>query len=154
MADWLDWGETAFGSDVFSGDTVNWSDWTDGGGWSDVIGDLFTGDDSGSFWGGLIKSFTGGGNGGSGSGTNMWASLLGGLGGAAQGYLSGKDLKESIEAQGKESRKSSLFEAELADYYSQKNKVRKRSALDTYGQFSLAPRINSAAIDLPNKPSV
>lgn len=160
MADWGDFfggGDTAFGYDSFTGGGGSWTDWFSGGGGSDLI-DIGTdilnsdgGDSNNSWW----QSLFGGGSGGSGSGSNssLWTSLLGGLGGAAQGYLSGKDLKEGIEARGREDRRTAGYTAELADFYRQKDKVRKRTALDTYGQFSLAGNISSPGIDLPNKPS-
>lgn len=146
--DSLSSGDTAFGFDSFSGG----SDWN----WSDLLGgDSGGGSGWGDLLGGVVGGLFGGGSGGgSNSSNNLWASLLGGLGGAAQGYLSGKDLKENTEAKGKEDRKTSKFEAELLDYYKQKDKVRKRAALDTYGQFSLAKRINSPGVDMPNMPSI
>lgn len=89
--------------------------------------------------------------------SNIWGALLSGLGGAAEGYLSAKDAKEALEARGKEDRKTIDFEYGLKDYYTQKDKVRKRAALDTYGQFSLtdrfAPGMKPAApVELPAKP--
>lgn len=93
------------------------------------------------------------GGGSSGSGGNIYGSLLGGLSGAADALIS----KEAVEEQGKQSRKTLDFQAALEDYYNQKNKVRKRAALDTYGQFSTmnrwAPGAQSApSIDQPSKP--
>lgn len=96
---------------------------------------------------------------GTGSTSNIWGSLLSGLGGAAEGYLSGKDLKESLETRGKEDRKTIDFEYGLKDYYTQKDKVRKRAALDTFGQFSLTDRFAPgmtapAPVQQPVKPGV
>lgn len=97
--------------------------------------------------------FGGGGSSSGGSGGNIYGSLLGGLSGAADALIS----KEAVEEQGKQSRKTLDFQAALEDYYSQKNKVRKRAALDTYGQFSTmdrwAPGAQAApSLDQPNKP--
>lgn len=96
---------------------------------------------------------------GTGGTSNIWGSLLSGLGGAAEGYLSGKDLEESIKQKGKQDRTTIDFEYGLKDFYTQKDKVRKRAALDTYGQFSLtdrfAPGIKPAPpVEQPAKPGV
>lgn len=118
-----------------------------------------------SFWGnvgsalGGLFSSGGSSNNSGGGNSNIWGALLSGLGGAAQGYLSGKDLKESVEAKGKEDRKTIDFEYALKDLYDQKNKARKRVALDTYGQFSLTSKFapgmgNATPVDVPNKPNV
>lgn len=101
---------------------------------------------------GIGSLFSGGG--GAGSGGNIYGSLLGGLSGAADALIS----KEAVEEQGKQSRKTLSFQASLEDYYQQKNKVRKRAALDTYGQFSTmnrwAPGAQAApSIDQPSKPT-
>lgn len=109
--------------------------------------------DSG-FWGDLvggIGSLFGGGD--SGSSGNIYSSLMSGLGGAADALIS----KEAVEEQGKQSRKSLDFQAALEDFYKQKDKVRKRGALDTYGQFSTmsrwAPGAQAAPpVDQPQKP--
>lgn len=118
---------------------------------------------SGSFWGNVGSALGGlfGSSGGSNSGgnnSNIWGTILSGLGGAAQGYLSGKDLKEGIAERGKQDRKTIDFEYALKDLYDQKNKARKRVALDTYGQFSLTDKFapgmgNAAPVDVPNKPN-
>lgn len=131
-------------------------DWTAGGsGGSDSWwGGMFSDGSSGSTWGkiwdwgsGLLG---GGGSGGSG---NIYEGILGGLGGAADALIS----KEAVEEQGKQHRKTTDFTASLEDYYKQKDKVRKRGALDTYGQFSTvdrwAPNAQPARpIDMPSKP--
>lgn len=118
----------------------------------------------GSFWGNVGSAlgglFSSGGNSNnSGSNSGIWGALLSGLGGAASGYLSGKDLKEGISERGKEDRKTIDFEYALKDFYDQKNKARKRVALDTYGQFSLTDKFapgmgNASPVDVPNKPNV
>lgn len=116
-----------------------------------------------SFWGNVGSALSGlfssgGSSNNSGGNSNIWGSLLSGLGGAAQGYLSGKDLKENVETKGKEDRKTIDFEYALKDFYDQKNKARKRVALDTYGQFSLTGKFapgmgNASPVDVPNKPN-
>lgn len=117
----------------------------------------------GGFWGNLGSAIGGlfsssGGSSSGGNNSNIWGSLLSGLGGAAQGYLSGKDLKEANESRGKEDRKTIDFEYALKDFYDQKNKARKRVALDTYGQFSLTDKFapgmgNAKPVDVPTKPT-
>lgn len=101
-----------------------------------------------------LTSLFGGGSSGS---SNLWGAILGGLGGAASAYLSGKDADKAIGRQGIESRKTLGYGAALDDYYSQKNKIRQRKALDTYGQFSLlsryAPNYQAPApLDQPQMP--
>ena len=118
---------------------------------------------SGSFWGNVGSALGGlfgssGSNNSGGNNSNIWGSILSGLGGAAQGYLSGKDLKEGISERGKEDRKTIDFEYAIKDFYDQKNKARKRVALDTYGQFSLTDKFapgmgNATPVDVPNKPN-
>lgn len=144
----------ALGDNLFSGGSGNFGD---GGGfdWGSLWGDLSKGvNDSGSSGGGWLSTlgnlFGGGGDSGGG---NIYSSLLGGLSGAAEGIIS----KEAVEEQGKQSRKTLDFQASLADFYKQKDKVRKRAALDTYGQFSTmnrwAPGAQAAPpIDQPAKP--
>lgn len=118
--------------------------------WTQLAGDL--GKSSG-FWGTLgswTSKFLGGGSNSSG---NIYEGILSGLGGAADALIS----KEAVEEQGKQSRKTLDFKYALEDFYAQKDKVRKRAALDTYGQFSTmnrwAPNATAApAIDQPNKP--
>lgn len=100
-----------------------------------------------------------GGSGGSTTGTSIWGAVLGGLSGAAQSYLTGKDADKAIREQGKESRRTLDFTAQLEDHYSQLDKARKRRALDTYGQFSLmdryAPNYTAAPpLDQPARPKV
>jgi hypothetical protein len=110
---------------------------TASGGWGSVLADIGS-------------SFLGGTGGASGS---IFEAMLGGLGGAADAFLS----KEAVEESGKQNRRTLDFKAALDDYYQQKNKVRKRAALDTYGQFSTmdrwAPGARPApALDQPAKP--
>lgn len=72
----------------------------------------------------------------SGIGGNIFEGLLAGLGGAADALIS----KEAVEEQGKQSRKTLDFEYALKDYYENKDRVRKRASLDSYGQFSSLDR--------------
>lgn len=69
-------------------------------------------------------------------GGDLFKALLGGIGGSASAKLDLKMLVEKEKVSGLEQRKTSLFEQELLDYHKQNEKVRKRAALDTYGQFS------------------
>ena len=147
MGDWGDLFNTGY----------NWasgSDWSSGG-WASAIGDIFgsSGSDSGgwgSFFGNLLEGFTGDGSDG-----NIWGQILAG---GINGFASAKLGEKEIKAMGQEQRKTSAFEAELLDYYKQKDKGRKRAALDTYGQFSTiknwAPNYTpSPAVQVPTKPT-
>ena len=153
-SDWWDFGGDGLGGSLGDGGS-DWADWGDG---LDLEGNFDGGGSGGGSSGFNWSSLFGSGSGGaSGSSSGIWGALLSGLSGAAKGYMSGKDLKEGYEAQGKEQRKTSAFEADLLDYYKQKDKVRKRTALDTYGQFShlstYAPDYAAAPpIDMPTKP--
>lgn len=163
-----DWGSNwnLFGGGNFGGSDGNWgsgfdwgSVWGDlgqsGADWWDLIGD---GGDSGSNgggsnWLGTIGNLLGGGGNNSGGG-NIWGSLLSGLGGAAQAFMD----EESIKEAGKQQRQTRKFEAELLDFYKQKDKHRKRVALDSYGQFSLMNRwapnyAGDKPVEVPNMPS-
>ena len=66
---------------------------------------------------------------------------------------------KKAQTEGLEQRKTSLFEQELLDYSKQQDKVRKRAALDTYGQFSQIDRwaptyvAKNPAIQAPAKPN-
>lgn len=118
-----------------------------GGGWMSAVGSLF------------------GGSGGSSSG-NMWGNIfqgiLGGLGAMASGSgQKGPSVGEQVgltQFQATEARRNIGFAADMEDYYKQKDKMRRRAALDTYGQFSLlskyAPNYQPAApIDPGVRPS-
>lgn len=86
------------------------------------------------------------------SGGSIWGSVfqavLGGLGSSSEAKLSMKMMEEGGKLKGYEDRKTLDFTAQLEDYYKQEDKVRKRAALDTYGQFSLlkkyAPNMKQA----------
>lgn len=143
-------------TDTYSGDGYSASgdyDW-----WSAIGGNDYSGDSGGGgFWGNLLGGIFGGGSSGGGSsgGGMNWGSLFAsGVSGAAGAAMNEKTAKEK----GKQDRQTSAFEAELLDYYKQKDKSRRRVALDTYGQFDLtkrwAPNMTAApAVDVPNKPT-
>lgn len=173
---WTDLG--SWGSDLFSGGTFG--DWGDSGSfdWGSVFGDisgdvgdsgfnwsdLIGGGDSGggSSWGSWVDTigglFGGGGDSGSGSGwSNIFGAMLGGLAGGADAKLGIEAVREKARLEGAEERRSLGFAADLEDYYKQKDKARKRTAIDSYGQFSLmdrwAPNATAApAVDVPTKP--
>lgn len=121
--------------------------------WGGLAKDFLSSGSSSSSWGSWASKFLGGSGSSSGSNSNIYSGILAGLGGAASAYMDQK----AVEEQGKQQRKTVDFSAALEDYYNQKNKVRKRAALDTYGQFSTmsrwAPGAQAAPpIDMPNKP--
>lgn len=109
----------------------------------------------GSFVGGLFSSKSGS----SSVGSDIFKALLGGIGGSADAKLTAEMYVKKAQAEGLEQRKSSLFEQELLDYAKQQDKVRKRAALDTYGQFSQISRwapnyvSKNPAIQTPAKPN-
>jgi hypothetical protein len=156
----FDWTGAGF-SDSFGG-----SDWWDFGGdglggstgdgfdWSSLGSDSGSSGSSSSGW--MSKLF---GSGGSGSGdsssmmTNIFGGLLSGLSAAAKSKSDSKSMLEAVKAQGTEQRKTSAFEASLLDYYKQKDKVRKRAALDSYGSYSVMPKTTAAPIDMPSLPT-
>lgn len=109
----------------------------------------------GSFVGGLFSSKSGS----SSVGSDIFKALLGGIGGSADAKLTAEMYVKKAQTEGLEQRKSSLFEQELLDYAKQQDKVRKRAALDTYGQFSQISRwapnyvSKNPAIQTPAKPN-
>jgi len=109
----------------------------------------------GSFVGGLFSSKSGSGS----AGSDIFKALLGGIGGSADAKLTAEMYVKKAQTEGLEQRKSSLFEQELLDYAKQQDKVRKRAALDTYGQFSQISRwapnyvSKNPAIQTPAKPN-
>lgn len=140
----FDWGsawDTAsdwFGSS--GGDTG--SSGTDWGKWASTIGNIFGGGD---------------GEGSGGGWNNIFGAMLGGLAGGADAKLGLEAVREKAKLEGAEERKSLGFAGDLEDYYKQKEKARKRTAIDTYGQFSLldrwAPNAAPApAVEVPTKP--
>lgn len=135
-------------------------------------GSLFSGGSSGGgFWSGVVSglgSLFGGGSGGGGSsgGSNMWGNIfqgiLGGLGGMASGGgdegLTVEQRIGLIKEQSHEQRRNIGFAADMEDFTKQRNKIRQRAALDTYGQFSLLGRYapnykDTPAIDPGVRPS-
>jgi hypothetical protein len=147
---WLDSGDSWDWGDAW--DTA--SDWfgsSDGGG-----GD--SGGSSWSDWAGKIGDmFGGGGESGSSGWSNIFGAMLGGLAGGADAKLGIEMVREKAKLEGAEERRSLGFAADLEDFYKQKDKARKRAAIDTYGQFSLmdrwAPNATAAPqVDLPTKP--
>lgn len=132
-------------------------------GGTDTTGKSYTA--SGTDWGALagtaVKAYNSysGGSGSSGGsssgGGNIWESVLSGVGTAAGGYMDEKTAKEA----GKQGRVTIDFAASLKDFYDQKDKVRKRAALDTYGQFSTMDRwapnaVAAPPIEQPARPGV
>lgn len=75
-----------------------------------------------------------------GGSSNLWGAVLGGIGTAAGAKMDAKSAATLARLQGEEQRKTLGYGAALEDHYSQKNKIRQRKALDTYGQFSLLSR--------------
>lgn len=137
------WGSVVNVGANYLSDSAKSSASSSGGGGSNIWGSILNGVSS---W----YSSRNSGGGGSGNSSALWNFASG----AAGAYLS----KEAVEKQGEQSRKLTEYEANLADYYKQKDKARKRVALDTYGQFSLmnrwAPNATAApALDQPAKPS-
>lgn len=146
-----------------------------GSSWWESIGDGWLNDSDSFDWGNLdlgdIGFGGGGGSSSSGGGTDFWKGLgnflggqngegsifgkmlAGGLGGMAQSLIDEKTVKEA----GRQQRQTYSFQAELQDFYNQKDKARKRAALDTFGQFSLmdrwAPNAQPApGVQVPEKP--
>lgn len=112
--------------------------------WGSLLGGSGGG---GGFWSSIASGigglFSGGGS--SGGGGNMWGNifqgLLGGIGAAVGGGGDeGLSMQERIglmQEESHEARRNIGFAADMEDFYKQKDKMRKRAALDTYGQFSL-----------------
>lgn len=108
------------------------------------------------FWGNIwsgVKGLFGGGDQEAGA-SNVFGAMLGGLGTAAGAMLDEKTAKEL----GTQQRKNLEFKSQLDDFYGQKEKARKRVALDTYGQFSLIGRyapgaVNTPPVEVPTKPT-
>lgn len=91
--------------------------------------------------------------------SNLWGAVLGGIGTAAGSKLDAKAASALTKLQGDEQRKTIGYTAALDDYYNQKNKIRQRKALDTYGQFSMlsryAPNYQAPApLDQPQMPGL
>lgn len=129
--------------------------------WTQLAGDL--GKNTGllsNLWSGAQSLFGGGSNSGGQQslGSNIFATMLGGINGSADAKLAVEMAERKARIEGDEARKTSAFELELKEHYLQKDKARKRAALDTYGQFSLmdryAPsRTDTPAVQVPAKPT-
>ena len=155
MAGWMDslsnsWG-SMFGTALPSG--IGSSSLASSFDWGSALSSIFSGGSGSSS--SSSSSFLSNLFGGSGSSTSsdIFKAILGGIGGYAGAVMDEKAVKQAGEQQ----RKTVSFQAQLADYYNQKDKVRKRAALDTYGQFSLldryAPnRTPAPSIDMPTMP--
>lgn len=138
-----------------------------GGSWLSGIGNALGG--WGNVIGGIAGALGGGGGSSGGGSSNTWGNifqgLLGGLGGAmdaqAQQRMTREEneyAKERIRISSEEQRRNIGFAADMDDYYKQKDKVRRRAALDTYGQFSLLSRYapnyqNTPPVDPGVRPS-
>lgn len=161
---WLDSGfgdwfgsDFSLGGDTGGGGSFNWggsvSDWLSndyGFGGQDSGGDSSSG---GFNWGSLL-----GGSGSGGGSSNIFGALLSGLASGAGSWLDSKNAEKAMKQKGVQDRKTLAFGADLEDYYKQKDKARKRVALDTYGQFSqlskYAPNYtNTPAVEVPTKPN-
>jgi len=91
----------------------------------------------GTDWSQTISNLFGGG-GGSGSTLvgDLFKGILSGVGASAAAKGDLAMAKEVTSLKGLEDRKTTAFEAELLDFYKQRDNVRKFKALDQYGQFS------------------
>lgn len=112
-------------------------------------------------WWDSFSNSSGGGNG------NMWGAIISGVGSVASGFLANKGkekdnaaalmmTKEQIEAQGYQNRLNSQFEADLLDYYKQKDRARDRVTLNQYGRYNLLDKVmptSSPGVEVPNKPT-
>lgn len=141
--DSFDWGSVWDTAGDWFGSSGGSGGGSSSGGWADTLSGLFGGD-SGSNSGGWTD--------------NIFSAMLGGLAGGADAKLGIEMVREKAKLEGAEERKTLGFAAELEDYYKQQDKVRKRAALDTYGQFSLmdrwAPNAQPApAVQSPAKPT-
>ena len=100
----------------------------------------------------------------SGGDSNIWGAIISGIGSAAGGYMSGQaakgqseDNEKLVGLRGLEERKSLAFAAQLEDLYKQKEKSRKRLALNSYGQYNLLGNImptSSPPVEVPATPTV
>lgn len=138
----LDFGDF-FNADTWGNSSGNWVDLINNNDWGDLVGS-----GGGNGWGDLFGGGSGGGSGGGGSnGSGMmgdiFSALLGGIGGSADAKMSaemlkitGNEQRKTVAAKGLEDRKSTGFEAELVDYYKNKETYKNGMALDQYSQFS------------------
>ena len=163
---WTDSLTSAFSDSGGSGSDVWGLDWGNGGGggtdWSAMFNDGSGGQaTSGSNAGWMSKflnAMGGGGQGGGSSGGGIFGALLSGLSGAAGSWMDSKNAEKTMKMKGEQDRKTLAFTGDLQDYFKQKDKVRKRVALDSYGQFSQLKRwapnyVDTPMPDQPAKPS-
>jgi hypothetical protein len=139
---WTDYFGSGGAGDGGWGDFLNTPDWT-----SDMGGSGTDGSGGGGWMNMVGKMFGGGGQGGSGGG--IFGALLSGLGGAAGSWMDGKNSEKAMKMKGEQDRKTLAYTADLEDYFKQKDKVRKRVGLDTYGQFSQLKRWAPNYVDTP-----
>lgn len=122
---------------------------------------------SGNFWGDMLGSLLGGGGGSSGANTgNIFSAMLGGIQGSADAKLAeamvnkqGEWKLRDTQESGRQQRLTLDFTEQLKDFNAQKEKARKRAALDTYGAFSLTSRYAPSMpatpqVQIPTKPTV
>lgn len=104
-----------------------------------------------------------GGSGGGGGSSSIWGdifkSILGGVGSSADAKLGVEMAEKKARIEGTEDRKTLDFTSQLNDYNAQLGKQRKRTALDTYGQFDLTKRwaptanITTPPVQVPTRPT-
>lgn len=149
-----DWSDS-YGDLFTGGDSNNTDAWGLDWGSSDnssVFGDSGGGGSGGGGSAGWMSKIAGmfSGNGSQGSsGGSIFGALLSGLGGAAGSWMDGKNAAAAFKMKGEQDRKTTAFTADLQDFYKQKDKVRKRVALDSYGQFSQLKRWAPNYVDTP-----
>ena len=95
---------------------------------------------------------------------DLFGGVMAGVAGSAAAKQKDDQLAQSHEwalalaaLKGAEDRATLDLQGQLEDYYLQKGKQRQRTALDTYGQFSVQHRrtpgfSTTPAVDVPNKP--
>lgn len=108
------------------------------GGASNWLSSLLGGGSGGLSGGGGsgLSGILGGGTGLAGLGGDLFKGLLSGLSAAAGAKGDLAALKETTKIKGLEDRKTTAYEAELLDFYKNKDKYRDFRALDNYSQFS------------------
>lgn len=116
-----------------------------------------------AFWSSVGKGISNYFSSGSGWG-DLLGGVLAGIGGSAAARSESKQAAQSHEwalalaaLKGTEDRRTLDFEKQLEDFYSQRDKQRQRTALDTYGQFSVQHRrtpgfSNTPGVDVPTRP--
>lgn len=132
----FDWGSTV--SDIFGGGgggvdygsllgTVAGTSSSGGGGsnWMSTLGNMLGGSSGGQSSGGTSSIYG-----------DLFKGILSGVGASAAAKGDLAMAKEVTKIKGLEDRKTTAFEAELLDYYKQRDNSRKFKALDQYGQFS------------------